>query len=126
MTKNLVAENGTVVHANAEGNALCAPNMRRNGFSNRFETVSFAEVDAAVTCKACCAKLGITAPKTSARRPARKATRPAYVATQADIEASRQGMIEWAETEVRFEGGTVMDTLHASALVSASYRKGRR
>jgi hypothetical protein len=65
MTKNLVAKNGTVVHAPAatDRNPVLCSNMRR---ASGYEIVEagFSAVDAPVTCTDCCRILGIEAPKT--------------------------------------------------------------
>jgi len=61
----LVARNGRVIHAtapNCQGVALCSENMASKGYA----PVLFAELadrNAPVTCKNCCRKLGIEAPK---------------------------------------------------------------
>lgn len=75
--KNLVAKNGTVVHAQhgTDGAALCAPMMARNNVAGWTEHTGFMAVDAdkaPVTCLDCCAKLGIEPPKRLAG--AKKAT----------------------------------------------------
>lgn len=73
MAKNLVAKNGTAVHApategigTAERVTLCS-NMRRAA-SYEIKVTRFAETDAAVTCKDCCRIQGIEAPKVAAKR----------------------------------------------------------
>jgi hypothetical protein len=75
MTKNLVAKNGTVVHAPAvtDRNPVLCSNMRR---ASGYEIVEagFSYVDAPVTCADCCRILGIEAPKTL---PGVKRTAPA-------------------------------------------------
>jgi hypothetical protein len=75
MTKNLVAKNGTVVHAPAvtDRNPVLCSNMRR---ASGYEIVEagFSIVDAPVTCADCCRILGIEAPKTL---PGAKRTAPA-------------------------------------------------
>jgi hypothetical protein len=67
MAKNLVAKNGTVVHAPAatDRNPVLCSNMRR---ASGYEIVEagFATTDAEVTCKDCCRIQGIEAPKTPA------------------------------------------------------------
>lgn len=129
MTKNLTAKNGTVTHAPIDKGynvPLCAPKMARNNFAGFAIPTGFAFTDGPVTCKACCAKLGVEAPTAGPRRTAKKAPRVVAATTQADLEAGRAATIERAEFEVKFEGGTVMDQLHAMAITAASFRKGRR
>lgn len=129
MTKNLIAKNGTVTHAPiGEGYNVpdCAPKMARNNHAGFAIPTGFAFIDGPVTCKACCAKQGVEAPTAGRRRAAGKAPRVARTVTQADLEASRAAMVERAEFEVTFEGGTVMDQLHAMAATVDGFRKGRR
>jgi hypothetical protein len=77
MTKNLVAKNGTVVHApsTTDRNPVLCSNMRRDHrTSYEIAEATFSVTDAPVTCKDCCRILGIEAPKTLAGQ---KAARPA-------------------------------------------------
>lgn len=123
MAKNLITRNGKAVHAQigTEGVPVCNPNMRSKGYA----PVAFMAVDAdkaPVTCKNCCRKLGIEAAKAL---PVAKAAAPAPVVTDAvaAAEVDRADTIRWAEVEVQFEGGTVMDHLHALAVTLYSYTK---
>jgi len=97
----LVARNGRVIHATAPhciGVALCAPNMASEGYA----PVLFAELadrNAPVTCKNCCRKLGIEAPKslpTVKQVKAMIAAKPEPTVTeqQAEIEAQRAAMVD--------------------------------
>jgi hypothetical protein len=91
--------------------------MRSAGFA----PVAFLTVDAdqaPVTCKSCCRKLGTTAPKSL---PAAKTAKTAPVLAPVDVEAERLAIVERAEVEVRFEGGTLMDQLQAMAEHHATY-----
>lgn len=123
MVKNLITRNGKAVHAQLgfQGVPVCAPNMA----SQYSVPVAFLEVDAdkaPVTCKNCCRKLGLEASKSlPTAKPARKA--PVARDAQADVEASRAATMERAEFEVKFEGGTVMDQLHAMAITLYSFTK---
>lgn len=75
MTKNLVAKNGTVVHAPAatDRNPVLCSNMRRaSGY--QIVEAGFSAVDALVTCVDCCRIRGIEAPKTL---PGAKRVKPA-------------------------------------------------
>jgi hypothetical protein len=118
MQMNLVAKNGTVVHApsTTDRNPVLCSNMRR---ASGYETIEakFAYTDAPVTCKNCCRKLGIEAPASRPARKVAKPVKPAPTATdvQARLEASRASMIEWAEAMAKFDGGTAMDQMHAAA-----------
>lgn len=114
----LVARNGRTVHAtapNCQGVALCSPNMASKGYA----PVMFMELkdeNAQVTCKNCCRKLGVEAPKTLP--VAKVAQKPAPAVVDAEVEANleRAMTMEWAVREVEFEGGQVMDHLHALAV----------
>jgi hypothetical protein len=77
MTKNLVAKNGTVVHAPSatDRNPVLCSNMRRDHRASfEIAEATFSVTDAPVTCKDCCRILGIEAPKTL---PGQKAVKPA-------------------------------------------------
>jgi hypothetical protein len=75
MSKNLVAKNGTAIHAPAttDRNPVLCSNMRR---ASGYETIEagFSVVNAPVTCLDCCRILGIEAPKTL---PGAKRVKPA-------------------------------------------------
>lgn len=127
MAKNLVAKNGTVVHAPAatDRNPVLCSNMRRQAGYEIIEA-GFSYTDAPVSCKNCCKKLGKAVPAAgTVRRPAKK-VRVVVETTQADIEASRVGAIEWAEFEVKCDGGMVMDTLHGLAITMDGWRRPAR
>jgi hypothetical protein len=119
MAQNLITRNGQAVHAQIDnqGVPICKPNMRSAGFA----PVAFLAVDAEkapVTCKSCCRKLGVAAPK---RLPVAKTAKVAPVPAPVDVEAERLAVVERAEVEVRFEGGTLMDQLQAMAEYHATY-----
>lgn len=124
MTQNLITRNGTAVHAQngSQGVPVCSPNMASKGHA----PVAFLAVDAEkapVTCKNCLRKLGQAAPKTM---PVAKVAKVETESADASVEAGRAAMIEWAELEVSFEGGTLMDALHGAAITLDGFRKGGR
>ena len=127
----LMARNGRTVHAtapNCQGVALCSPNMASKGYA----PVAFMELkdsdDVQVTCKNCCRKLGIEAPKTLPVRKAAKKAIPVVEAPTAD--ESRQQLVETATIYAGMDGVSVMDALYDMAVYHATYimkaRRGRR
>jgi hypothetical protein len=120
MTKNLVAENGTVVHApsNTKRNPVLCSNMRRQSGHSIIEA-TFKLTDAPVSCKNCCRKLGIEAPKTPAtRKPAKKAPR---VIETLSVDENRAEVVELATAYAGMDGVSLMDALHDMAIYHAMY-----
>jgi len=72
MTQNLVAENGTVVHAPSatKRNPVLCSNMRR---ASGYEIIEagFSPTNSPVTCVNCCRILGVEAPKPVAGKKAK-------------------------------------------------------
>jgi hypothetical protein len=111
MTKNLVAKNGTVIHAPAvtDRNPVLCSNMRR---ASGYEIVEagFSQVDAPVTCTHCCRILGIPAPEklpTAAEVKAMRAYRPepTQAEREAAIEAQRAAELDNTAARLAVDAG---------------------
>lgn len=111
-TAKLVARNGRVIHATAphcQGVALCAPNMASQGYV----TVQFMELTsdkAPVTCRNCCRKLGIEAPKSLPTLKAVKTwmaekPKPTVSERETEIEAQRAAELDNTAARLAWDAG---------------------